>query len=47
MWRAFEVGRSEAERQGAQEMAAFWTHPDNHEGPLAFAEKRAPVWKGK
>jgi enoyl-CoA hydratase len=45
MWRAFELGRSEAERLGAQEMAAFWSHPDNREGPAAFPERREPVWQ--
>jgi hypothetical protein len=22
----------------------MWGHPDQQEGPLAFAEKRDPVW---
>jgi len=23
----------------------MWGHPDQEEGPLAFAEKRDPVWQ--
>jgi enoyl-CoA hydratase/carnithine racemase len=44
LWQALEYGLSEACRVGAREMTAIWGHPDQSEGPLAFAERRDPVW---
>jgi enoyl-CoA hydratase len=45
LWNALEVGLTEACRAGARELASMWGHPDQAEGPLAFAEKREPVWQ--
>jgi enoyl-CoA hydratase/carnithine racemase len=44
LWGALEAGLREACRAGAKELVGMWGHPDQTEGPLAFAEKRAPVW---
>jgi len=44
LWQAFEVGLTEACRLGARELVAMWGHPDQLEGPRAFAEKREPRW---
>jgi hypothetical protein len=38
------VGLTEACRRGAQELAALWGHPDQAEGPAAWAEGREPRW---
>ena len=35
---------AEACRVGAQHLAGLWGHPDQDEGPRAFAEKREPNW---
>ena len=32
-------------RPGRQSSCRMWGHPDQEEGPRAFAEKRAPVWQ--
>ncbi|MCU1459087.1 MAG: hypothetical protein JWL73_3179, partial [Actinomycetia bacterium] len=29
---------------GARELTGIWGHPDQEEGPRAFAEKRPAVW---
>jgi enoyl-CoA hydratase len=44
VWRAREMGLSDALAAGMADVQAFWDHPDNREGPAAFAEKRAPRW---
>jgi len=44
LWGALEQGLSDASRAGAAELVSMWGHPDQTEGPLAFAEKRDPVW---
>jgi enoyl-CoA hydratase/carnithine racemase len=44
LWGALEMGLTDACRAGAQELTSMWGHPDQTEGPLAFAEKREPVW---
>jgi enoyl-CoA hydratase/carnithine racemase len=44
LWGALEMGLSDACRAGAQELVSMWGHPDQEEGPRAFAEKREPVW---
>ncbi len=44
LWGAFEAGLTEACRAGALELAAMWGHPDQTEGPAAWAEKREPQW---
>jgi len=45
LWGALEMGLTDASRAGAQEMIDMWGHPDQAEGPRAFAEKRDAVWK--
>jgi enoyl-CoA hydratase/carnithine racemase len=44
LWGALETGLTEACRAGAKELTSMWGHPDQEEGPRAFAEKREPVW---
>jgi len=44
LWGALELGLTDACRAGAQELVGMWGHPDQTEGPRAFAEKRDPVW---
>jgi enoyl-CoA hydratase len=44
LWGALEMGLTDACRAGAQELVSMWGHPDQEEGPRAFAEKRDPVW---
>ena len=45
LWGALELGLTDACRAGAQELVSMWGHPDQEEGPLAFAEKREPNWR--
>ncbi len=45
LWRALELGLSDACRAGGADLVSMWGHPDQTEGPLAFAEKREPVWQ--
>jgi enoyl-CoA hydratase/carnithine racemase len=45
LWGALEVGLTEACRRGAQELVSMWGHPDQTEGPAAFADKREPRWQ--
>jgi len=45
LWGALELGLTDACRAGAAEMMAMWGHPDQSEGPLAWAEKREPQWE--
>jgi enoyl-CoA hydratase/carnithine racemase len=45
LWGALEMGLTDACRSGARELVAMWGHPDQEEGPRAFAEKREPVWQ--
>lgn len=44
LWGAFELGLTDACKAGARELISMWGHPDQSEGPLAFAEKRPPNW---
>jgi len=44
LWGALEMGLTDACRAGANELVSMWGHPDQEEGPRAFAEKRAPNW---
>jgi len=44
LWQAMELGLSDACRAGGRELASMWGHPDQEEGPRAFAEKRDPLW---
>ena len=45
LWGALEAGLTDACRAGATELTSMWGHPDQEEGPRAFAEKRAPHWQ--
>jgi enoyl-CoA hydratase/carnithine racemase len=45
LWGALEHGLTDACRAGAAELVSMWGHPDQAEGPLAFAQKRDPEWK--
>jgi len=44
LWEALEMGLTDACRNGAQHLVSMWGHPDQTEGPAAFAEKREPQW---
>jgi len=44
LWGALEYGLTDGCRAGAQQLVSMWGHPDQTEGPLAFAEKREPRW---
>jgi len=44
LWAALEMGLTDACRNGAKELVSMWGHPDQTEGPLAFAEKRDAEW---
>jgi enoyl-CoA hydratase len=45
LWGALEHGLTDACRAGAGELVSMWGHPDQAEGPAAFAEKREPQWE--
>jgi enoyl-CoA hydratase/carnithine racemase len=45
LWGALEMGLTDACRNGANELVAMWGHPDQTEGPKAFAEKRDAEWQ--
>jgi enoyl-CoA hydratase len=45
LWAAFEHGLTDACKVGAGHLTGMWGHPDQDEGPRAFAEKRPPVWQ--
>jgi enoyl-CoA hydratase/carnithine racemase len=42
---ALEMGLTDACRAGARDLMSMWGHPDQAEGPAAFAEKREPRWQ--
>src|SRR3954449_12222596 len=42
---ALELGLTDACRAGGQDLISMWGHPDQEEGPRAFAEKREPNWQ--
>jgi enoyl-CoA hydratase len=44
LWGALEQGLTDACKAGSVELVSMWGHPDQAEGPLAFAEKREPAW---
>lgn len=44
LWAALELGLTDACRAGARELVAMWGHPDQTEGPAAWAERREPQW---
>lgn len=45
LWAALEHGLTDACKVGAQHLVSLWGHPDQDEGPRAFAEKREPNWQ--
>jgi enoyl-CoA hydratase/carnithine racemase len=45
LWGALEAGLTDASRAGALELASLWGHPDQQEGPRAFAEHREARWE--
>jgi enoyl-CoA hydratase len=45
LWQAFEHGLTDASRAAALELVSMWGHPDQEEGPRAFAARRDPVWQ--
>ena len=45
LWGALEHGLTDACKLGAKELVSMWGHPDQDEGPRAFAEKREPNWQ--
>jgi enoyl-CoA hydratase len=45
LWGALEAGLTDACRRGAQELVGMWGHPDQQEGPRAFAQRREPAWE--
>jgi enoyl-CoA hydratase/carnithine racemase len=45
LWGALELGLTDACKAGAAELVSMWGHPDQEEGPRAFAERRDPDWK--
>ena len=44
LWRALELGLTDACRAGSVDLVSMWGHPDQEEGPRAFAEKREANW---
>lgn len=44
LWGALEHGLTDACRAGAEHLTSMWGHPDQDEGPRAFADKRSPNW---
>ena len=44
LWGALERGLTDACKAGAVELVSMWGHPDQVEGPAAFAKKREPRW---
>ena len=44
LWGALEQGLTDACRAGALELVSMWGHPDQEEGPRAFAERRPAEW---
>jgi enoyl-CoA hydratase/carnithine racemase len=44
LWGTLEAGLTDACRNGAGVMMSMWGHPDQEEGPRAFAERRPAVW---
>jgi enoyl-CoA hydratase len=44
LWGALEHGLRDACGAGAAELVGLWGHPDQTEGPQAFAERREPRW---
>lgn len=47
VWATSEMGRTAALAEGDRLFEAAYLSEDAQEGPRAFREKRAPVWKGR
>jgi enoyl-CoA hydratase/carnithine racemase len=45
LWGALEMGLTDACKAGVKELIGVWGHPDQAEGPAAFAEKREARWQ--
>jgi enoyl-CoA hydratase len=45
MWRTLQMGLDDACRAGSVDIVEMWSHPDQEEGPAAFAAKREPRWQ--
>ena len=45
LWGALEAGLTDACRAGARDLVSVWGHPDQTEGPAAFAARREPSWE--
>jgi enoyl-CoA hydratase len=45
LWAALDVGLTDACRNGARAVVSMWGHPDQEEGPRAFAERRDAAWR--
>lgn len=45
LWRALEMGLTDACRAGSLDLVSMWGHPDQEEGPLAHIEKREARWR--
>lgn len=45
MWRSLQLGLDDAQRAASPDIVAMWSHPDQAEGPAAFAARRPPVWQ--
>jgi enoyl-CoA hydratase/carnithine racemase len=44
LWEALERDLTDACAAGARDLAIMWGHPDQEEGPEAFAAKREASW---
>ncbi len=44
LWAALEHGLTAACKVGSTHLVDMWGHPDQEEGPLAFADKREANW---
>lgn len=44
IWGSLEEGLTDACTAGAKHLTSVWGHPDQLEGPRAFAERREPNW---
>lgn len=44
LWGAHEAHLTDSMRDGGRYLYGMWDHPDQVEGPRAFAEKRDPEW---
>lgn len=47
LWGALEHGLTDACKAGAAELVGLWGHPDQVEGPVAFADRREPRWQDR